>query len=151
MSAGSKSGLRYSSHPGLVRASPGPPSQSFSRPSNETHRASPAGPALAFGGEEAQQRGRVRHSSRYRRTAAHQGKIRRRQRAQPIQGRWRGRAEKALEGQSRLRLGHPIEPQLDQKPAQTGAIQPGGQIGGAGERQRVLLHPGQHFVDLADR
>ena len=54
MSAGSKSGLRYSSHPGLVRASPGPPSQSFSRPSNETHRASPAGPAFAFGGEQAQ-------------------------------------------------------------------------------------------------
>jgi hypothetical protein len=48
-----------------------------------------------------------------RRTAAHQGKIRRRQHAQLVQGLWRSRAEKALERHPRLRLGHPIEPQLE--------------------------------------
>jgi Transposase, Mutator family len=40
-------------------ASPWPPSQSFSRPSDEAHRQPPAGSTFALGDEQAQQRGRV--------------------------------------------------------------------------------------------
>jgi hypothetical protein len=62
----------------MLRAKFCEPSQSFSRASNKAHRQPPADPAFAFGGEQAQQRGRVGLASLQRRTAAHQGKIRRR-------------------------------------------------------------------------
>jgi hypothetical protein len=85
----------------------------------EPDRQPSADPSLALGCKKPQQRGRVRRADAHRCPPANQGKIRRRQRPQPVQAGRRGAAEEPLESKTRLcprarRLPRVAEADLDE-------------------------------------
>nr|WP_254433698.1 ATP-binding protein [Paracoccus yeei] len=82
--------------------------------------------------------------------AGHAGEIARHQPLQMVKPGRRIKREELPESPPRLRRVQRAELDLQAETAQAGRIQPLDQVGGAGNGQRVALHPGQHLIDLAD-
>jgi hypothetical protein len=92
--------------------------------------------------------GRVRIPAEQPRLARNQGEIGWNQRWQLGEPGRRRDAEEPREGRPRLIGPQRLEPHLHQEAPQTGRVQPLGQVGGAGEGQGVVLHPGEQLVHL---
>lgn len=121
----------------------------MSRAASKPHRAAPARFGVALFLQQRDERTRVLETSQDFRLAADNREVAGSEDPHAREFRWGFQFEEQLECPPRL-LGRQVaQLDLEDEPAEARGIERLGEVGGAGEGERMALHPGEHLVHLA--